>query len=79
MPQVCELTAVAKVCSKNILCLVVLKLVERKGNQEEKQLNLEIANLIGRRTCMHDFDTMGTEVCGWLCTLVMLKLLRNVF
>jgi phosphatidylinositol-4,5-bisphosphate 3-kinase len=39
----------------------VLKLVEREGNQEEKQLNSEISNLIGRRTCMHDFDTMGTE------------------
>jgi phosphatidylinositol-4,5-bisphosphate 3-kinase len=39
----------------------VLKLVERKGNQEEKQLNSEISNLIGRRTCMHDFDTMGAE------------------
>ena len=45
----------------------VLKLVERKGNQEEKQLNLEISNLIGRRTCMHDFDTMGIEVCVGVC------------
>ena len=42
---------------------LVLKLVERKGNQEEKQLNAEISTLIGRRTCMHDFDTMGAEVC----------------
>ena len=41
----------------------VLKLVERKGNQDEKHLNVEISNLIGRRTCMHDFDTMGAEVC----------------
>ena len=45
------------------LGVAVLKLVEREGNQEEKQLNSEISNLIGRRTCMHDFDTMGTEVC----------------
>jgi len=41
----------------------VLKLVERKGNLEEKQLNAEISTLIGHRTCMHDFDTMGAEVC----------------
>ena len=47
----------------SVLWSAVLKLVERKGNQEEKHLNAEISNLIGRRTCMHDFDTMGTEVC----------------
>lgn len=41
---------------------VVLMLVERQGNQKEKQLNLEIATLIGRRSCMHEFDTMGAEV-----------------
>lgn len=41
---------------------VVLMLVERQGNQQEKQLNVEIATLIGRRTCMHEFDTMGAEV-----------------
>ncbi len=38
----------------------VLKLVERQGNQVEKQLNAEISNLIGRR--LHDFDVMGKEV-----------------
>lgn len=51
------------------MCLlyIVLKLVERKGNQKEKQLNAQITDLIGRRTCMHDFDTMGTEVCLCVC------------
>lgn len=38
----------------------VLKLLERQGNQVEKQLNAEISNLIGRR--LHDFDVMGKEV-----------------
>lgn len=38
-----------------------LKLVERQGNHDEKLLNAEISNLIGRR--LHDFDVMGAEVC----------------
>ena len=38
----------------------ILKLVERQGNQQEKLLNAEISNLIGRR--LHDFDVMGAEV-----------------
>ena len=53
------------------MCCVVLKLVERQGNQEEKQLNSEISTLIGRRTCMHDFDTMGAEVCGWVAYMLL--------
>lgn len=38
----------------------MLKLTERQGNQDEKLLNAEISNLIGRR--LHDFDVMGAEV-----------------
>ena len=34
--------------------------MERQGNQEEKLLNAEISNLIGKR--LHDFDLMGAEV-----------------
>ena len=69
MPQVDLL--LWEVRDSQYLGVAVLKLVEREGNQEEKQLNSELSNLIGRRTCMHDFDTMGTEVymCG-LCKLV---------
>ena len=41
------------------LFIPMLKLVERQGNQDEKLLNAEISNLIGRR--LHDFDIMGAE------------------
>ena len=34
--------------------------MEKLGNQNEKLLNAEISNLIGRR--LHDFDVMGSEV-----------------
>ncbi len=43
------------------LFIPLLKLVERKGNQEEKLLNAEISNLIGKK--LHEFDVMGQEVC----------------
>lgn len=43
------------------LFIPMLKLMERQGNQDEKLLNAEISNLIGRR--LHDFDIMGPEVC----------------
>ena len=46
------------------LFIPMLKLVERQGNQDEKLLNAEISNLIGRR--LHDFDIMGAEVSGGL-------------
>ncbi len=42
------------------LFIPMLKLVERQGNQDEKLLNAEISNLIGRR--LHDFDVMSAEV-----------------
>ena len=42
------------------LAVPLLKLVERQGNQEEKLLNAEISNLIGKR--LHEFDIMGAEV-----------------
>lgn len=42
------------------ISIPVLKLVERQGNHNEKLLNAEISNLIGRR--LHDFDVMGPEV-----------------
>ena len=42
------------------LAIPLLKLMERQGNQEEKLLNAEISNLIGKR--LHDFDIMGAEV-----------------
>ncbi len=42
------------------LFIPLLKLVERKGNQEEKLLNAEISNLIGKK--LHEFDIMGAEV-----------------
>ena len=45
------------------LFIPMLKLLERQGNQDEKLLNAEISDLIGRR--LHDFDIMGAEVsCG---------------
>lgn len=47
------------------LFIPMLKLMERQGNQDEKLLNAEISNLIGRR--LHDFDIMGPEVCYILC------------
>ena len=47
------------------LFIPILKLVEKQGNQDEKLLNAEISNLIGRR--LHDFDVMGAEVgMGWV-------------
>ena len=42
------------------LSIPLLKLVERQGNQDEKLLNAEISNLIGKK--LHDFDVMGAEV-----------------
>ena len=42
------------------LAVPLLKLMERQGNQDEKLLNAEISNLIGKR--LHDFDVMGAEV-----------------
>ena len=42
------------------LFMPMLKLQERQGNQDEKLLNAEISDLIGRR--LHDFDIMGPEV-----------------
>lgn len=42
------------------LAVPLLKLMERQGNQDEKLLNAEISNLIGKR--LHDFDVMGVEV-----------------
>lgn len=42
------------------LFIPMLKLTERQGNQDEKLLNAEISNLIGKR--LHDFDIMGSEV-----------------
>ena len=46
------------------LFIPMLKMLERQGNQEEKLLNAEISDLIGRR--LHDFDVMGAEVGPWL-------------
>lgn len=43
------------------LFIPMLKLMEKQGNQDEKLLNAEISNLIGKR--LHDFDIMGAEVC----------------
>ncbi len=46
----------------------MLKLLERQGNQDEKLLNAEISDLIGRR--LHDFDIMGAEVSyGFITSL----------
>ena len=42
------------------LAVPLLKLTERRGNQDEKLLNAEISNLIGKR--LHEFDVMGAEV-----------------
>jgi len=42
------------------LFMPMLKLQDRQGNQDEKLLNAEISDLIGRR--LHDFDIMGPEV-----------------
>ena len=51
----------AKTLEELDLFIPMLKLLERQGNQEEKLLNAEISDLIGRR--LHDFDVMGAEVC----------------
>lgn len=48
------------------LFIPMLKLLERQGNQDEKLLNAEISDLIGRR--LHDFDVMGAEV-GHMCII----------
>lgn len=50
----------AKTLEELDLFIPMLKLLERQGNQEEKLLNAEISDLIGRR--LHDFDVMGAEV-----------------
>ena len=53
------------------LAVPLLKLTERRGNQDEKLLNAEISNLIGKR--LHEFDVMGAEVVR---SLIIKKKLR---
>lgn len=55
-----ELVDETKTLEEARLYQPLLKVVEKKGNQEEKRLNAEISQTIGKR--LADFANLGTEV-----------------
>lgn len=50
----------------------LLKVVEKKGNQEEKRLNAEISQTIGKR--LADFANLGTEVYDFRKSMLQVRL-----